>query len=127
MEELELHEKQEISNQNSLNALADQLILADHLVYKKYLAELQNYGMVTLSQEMLNVQNAADCIRMYQLKELTLKKGEDMFQKLSTVYYSSMAQGCSLAVMVDVPEEGSGANILSWHPGRSGQKEYGKP
>lgn len=111
MEELELHEKQEISNQNSLNALADQLILADHLVYKKYLAELQNYGMVTLSQEMLNVQNAADCIRMYQLKELTLKKGEDMFQKLSTVYYSSMAQGCSLAVMVDVPEEGSGANI----------------
>ena len=111
MEELELHEKQEISNQNSLNALADQLTLADHLVYKKYLAELQNYGMVTLSQEMLNVQNAADCIRMYQLKELTLKKGEDMFQKLSTVYYSSMAQGCSLAVMIDVPEENVGANI----------------
>ena len=67
--------------------------------------------MVTLSQEMLNVQNAADCIRMYQLKELTLKKGEDMFQKLSTVYYSSMAQGCSLAVMIDVPEENVGANI----------------
>ena len=80
-------------------------------MYKKYLAELQNYGMVTLSQEMLNVQNAADCIRMYQLKELTLKKGEDMFQKLSTVYYSSMAQGCSLAVMIDVPEENVGANI----------------
>ena len=34
-----------------------------------------------------------------------------MFQKLSTVYYSSMAQGCSLAVMIDVPEENVGANI----------------
>lgn len=109
--ELEALEKRQLSAQRSLNDLTDQLTLADHLVYKKYLAELQNYGMVTLSQEMLNVQNAADCIRMYQLKELTLKKGEDMFQKLSTVYYSSMAQGCSLAVMIDVPEENVGANI----------------
>lgn len=89
--ELEALEKRQLSAQRSLNDLTNQLTLADHLVYKKYLAELQNYGMVTLSQEMLNVQNAADCIRMYQLKELTLKKGEDMFQKLSTVYYSSMA------------------------------------
>lgn len=127
MEELELHEKQEISNQNSLNALADQLILADHLVYKKYLAELQNYGMVTLSQEMLNVQNAADCIRMYQLKELTLKKGEDMFQKLSTVYYSSMAQGVQLGCDGRCAGRGQRRKYLSWHPGRSGQKEYGKP
>ena len=109
--ELEALEKRQLSAQRSLNDLTNQLTLADHLVYKKYLAELQNYGMVTLSQEMLNVQNAADCIRMYQLKELTLKKGEDMFQKLSTVYYSSMAQGCSLAVMIDVPEENVGANI----------------
>ena len=89
--ELEALEKRQLSAQRSLNDLTNQLTLADHLVYKKYLAELQNYGMVTLSQEMLNVQNAADCIRMYQLKELTLKKGGDMFQKLSTVYYSSMA------------------------------------
>ena len=109
--ELEALEKRQLSAQRSLNDLTNQLTLADHLVYKKYLAELQNYGIVTLSQEMLNVQNAADCIRMYQLKELTLKKGEDMFQKLSTVYYSSMAQGCSLAVMIDVPEENVGANI----------------
>ena len=106
--ELEVHQ---LSAQRSLNALADQLTLADHLVYKKYLTELQNYGMVELSQKMLEVQDPAQCIRMFQLKKLTLKKGEDMFQKLSTVYYSSMAQGCSLAVMIDVPEENAGANI----------------
>lgn len=60
---------------------------------------------------MLDVQDPAQCIQLFQLQKLTLKKGEDMFQKLSTVYYSSMAQGCSLAVMIDVPDAGSGANI----------------
>lgn len=110
-DELEVLEKQQLSAQRSLNDLTDQLTLADHLVYKKYLTELQNYGMVELSQQMLEVQDPAQCIRMFQLKKLTLKKGEDMFQKLSTVYYSSMAQGCSLAVMIDVPEGNAGANI----------------
>lgn len=110
-DELEVLEKQQLSAQRSLNDLTDQLTLADHLVYKKYLTELQNYGMVELSQKMLEVQDPAQFIRMFQLKKLTLKKGEDMFQKLSTVYYSSMAQGCSLAVMIDVPEGNAGANI----------------
>ena len=109
--ELEVQRVQQLSVQRSLSDLTNQLTLADHLVYKKYLAELQNYGMVELSQQMLEVQNPARCIRMFQLKELTLKKSEDMFQKLSTVYYSSMAQGCSLAVMIDVPDEHNGANI----------------
>lgn len=110
-DELEVQQAQQLSAQRSLNDLTDQLTLADHLVYKKYLTELQNYGMVELSQKMLEVQDPTQCIRMFQLKKLTLKKGEDMFQKLSTVYYSSMAQGCSLAVMIDVPEGNAGANI----------------
>ena len=80
-------------------------------LYEKSASQGNMYGMVELSQQMLEVQNPARCIRMFQLKELTLKKGEDMFQKLSTVYYSSMAQGCSLAVMIDVPDEHNGANI----------------
>ena len=109
--ELEALEKRQLSAQRSLHDLINQLTLADHLVYKKYLTELQNYGMVELSQQMLKVQDPAQCIRLFQLQKLTLKKGEDMFQKLSTVYYSSMAQGCSLAVMIDVPEENVGANI----------------
>lgn len=109
--ELEVQQMQQFSAQRSLNDLTDQLTLADHLVYKKYLTELQNYGMVQLSPEMLKVQDPAQCIRMFQLQKLTLKKGEDMFQKLSTVYYSSMAQGCSLAVMIDAPEKNAGANI----------------
>lgn len=109
--EQELSRLEKISKQHSLDSLTNQLTLADHLVYKKYLTELQNYGMVALSQQMLKAQEPTECIQMYHLHELTLKKGEDMFQKLSTVYYSSMAQGCNLAVMIDVPDAGSGANI----------------
>ena len=59
-DELEVLEKQQLSAQRSLNDLTDQLTLADHLVYKKYLTELQNYGMVELSQQMLDVQDPAD-------------------------------------------------------------------
>ena len=55
------------------------------------------------------------------MKELTLKKGEDMLQKLSTVYHSSMALGCSLAVMIDVPADGAPADVylgVRQNPGR---------
>ena len=109
--ELDLRRKQEISGQQTLQTLADRLTLADHLVYKKYLTELRSYGLMPLSQEKLVAQDPMECIRMYQLKELTVKKGEDMFQKLSTVYYSSMALGCSLAVMVNVQDKNRGADI----------------
>ena len=109
--ELDLRRKQEISGQQTLQTLADRLTLADHLVYKKYLTELRSYGLMPLSQEKLVAQDPMECIRMYQLKELTVKKGEDMLQKLSTVYYSSMALGCSLAVMVNVQDKNRGADI----------------
>ena len=36
-DELEVLEKQQLSAQRSLHDLTDQLTLADHLVYKKYL------------------------------------------------------------------------------------------
>ena len=53
-DELEVLEKQQLSAQKSLNDLTDQLTLADHLVYKKYLTELQNYGMVDRKSTRLN-------------------------------------------------------------------------
>ena len=42
--ELEVQQAQQLSAQRSLHDLTDQLTLADHLVYKKYLTELQNYA-----------------------------------------------------------------------------------
>ena len=49
--EQELSRLEKISEQRSLDSLTNQLTIADHLVYKKYLTELQNYGMVALSQQ----------------------------------------------------------------------------
>lgn len=104
-----------------MEELANQLTLADHLVYKKYLPELQSYSLVEPSEEMKKTLDVKTCIKLFQMKELTLKKGEDMLQKLSTVYHSSMALGCSLAVMVDVPADGAPADIylgVRQNPGR---------
>lgn len=73
------------------------------------------------SEEMKKTLDVKTCIKLFQMKELTLKKGEDMLQKLSTVYHSSMALGCSLAVMIDVPADGAPADIylgVRQNPGR---------
>ena len=92
-------------------ALANQLTLADHLVYKKYLPELQDYLLVEPTEEFKKTLDPEKCIKMFHLEALTLKKGEDMLQKLSTVYHASMALGCGLAVLIDVSDEKAPANI----------------
>ena len=112
---------QDLSQRQSMEELANQLTLADHLVYKKYLPELQSYSLVEPSEEMKKTLDVKTCIKLFQMKELTLKNGEDMLQKLSTVYHSSMALGCSLAVMIDVPADGAPADIylgVRQNPGR---------
>lgn len=112
---------QDLSQRQSMEELANQLTLADHLVYKKYLPELQSYSLVEPSEEMKKTLDVKTCIKLFQMKELTLKKGKDMLQKLSTVYHSSMALGCSLAVMIDVPADGAPADIylgVRQNPGR---------
>ena len=112
---------QDLSQRQSMEELANQLTLADHLVHKKYLPELQSYSLVEPSEEMKKTLDVKTCIKLFQMKELTLKKGEDMLQKLSTVYHSSMALGCSLAVMIDVPADGAPADIylgVRQNPGR---------
>lgn len=112
---------QDLSQRQSMEELANQLTLADHLVYKKYLPELQSYSLVEPSEEMKKTLDVKTCIKLFQMKELTLKKGEDMLQKLSSVYHSSMALGCSLAVMIDVPADGAPADIylgVRQNPGR---------
>ena len=112
---------QDLSQRQAMEELANQLTLADHLVYKKYLPELQNYPLVEPSEEMKRMLDVKTCIKLFQMKELTLKKGEDMLQKLSTVYHSSMALGCSLAVMIDVPADGAPADVylgVRQNPGR---------
>ena len=89
----------------------DQLTLEDHLVYKKYLPDLQNYALVDPTEQMVGGKITDDYMKVFKLEELTVKQGEDQLQKLSTVYHSSMALGCSLAVLVSVKKSGAPASI----------------
>ena len=52
-----------------------------------------------------------NCIRLVKLEKLIQKKGEDVFQKLTTVYHASMSLGCNLVVMVDVASTNVPADI----------------
>lgn len=86
------------------------LVLAQHTVYKQYLDELDAYPLVEPSQRFLD-EEPQKCVRAFKLTRLTCKKGEDSFQKLSTVYHAAMSLGCSLFVMVDVPGPAAPADI----------------
>lgn len=55
-----------------------------------------------MSNKILLDEDLQSCVRAFHLKQLTCRKGEDIFQKLSTVYHAAMSLGCSLFVMVDV-------------------------
>lgn len=94
----------------SYEELTNALALAQHTVYKRYLPQLQHYPLVQPTEILLD-ENAKDCVRFFQLEELSCKKGEDIFQKLSTVYYASMSLGCSLIVMIDVEKIDAPAKI----------------
>lgn len=89
-------------DRRSLDELNGALKLAGHTVYKQYLNELSAYPLVAPNQLLLD-EDIQHCLRMFRLTKLSCKKGEDMFQKLSTVYHSAMSLGCSLFIMADVP------------------------
>lgn len=92
------------------NELQQAIVLAQHTVYKRYLQEIHTYPVMPRQTQVLD-EKTEDCIRMLQLKELTCKQGEDLLQKLSTVYYASMSLGCNLVVMVDVERISAPAKI----------------
>lgn len=94
----------------SYDELQAALTLAQHTVYKQYLTELSCYPLVQPNAVLLD-EEPQKCIRAFQLTELTCRKGEDIFQKLSTVYHASMSQGCSLFVMIDVESVKAPAKI----------------
>ncbi len=93
-----------------ISDLEQALSLAQHTVYKHYLSELSQYPLVKPSDALMD-ETPEKCLRFFQLKEFSCKKGEDIFQKLSTVYYSVMALGSSMIVMIDVDDARSPAKI----------------
>lgn len=90
--------------------LSKSIALAQYTVYKKYLNDLSLFPIVKPSQVFLD-ESAENCIRLVKLEELAIKKGEDIFQKLTTVYHACMSLGCNLVVMIDVERIDAPANI----------------
>ena len=102
-------DKDKIDDRN-YEELSVAIELAQHTVYKRFLEELSDYPLVDLDNEK-KAEDAKDCLRFLKLDELTCKKGEDNFQKLSTVYHAGMALGCSLAVMIDAKSNDAPVDI----------------
>lgn len=103
------NERDSIDKRN-YQEMSEMLALSQHVVYKKYLTELSEYYVVKPTEE-IRERSIEKSIRGVKLVEFTNKKGEDVFQKLSTVYNASMALGSSLYIMIDVKENNAPANI----------------
>lgn len=102
-----MSESLDIRNYSELN---NAIALAQHTVYKQYLSELGQYPVVQPSEILLD-DTAENCIRFFHLEELSCRRGEDIFQKLSTVYHASMSLGCNLIVLIDVEKIEAPAKI----------------
>ena len=99
----------ELDNRN-YDDLDHAITLAEHDIFKRYLPELHMYPLVPISEE-LRMDNAKDCIRLLKLKKFTHTKGEDILQKLSTVYHATMELECSLIILIDVKANNEPAEI----------------
>lgn len=100
----------EIIDERNYDELGSAIALAKHTVYKNYRTELEQYPLIAPTPILLD-EDAGRCLRFIRLEEFTKKKGEDMIQKLSTVYHASMSLECNLIVMVDVERIGAPAKI----------------
>lgn len=102
--------KKDNIDKRNYQEMSEMLALSQHVMYKKYLTELSEYYVVKPTEEIIE-RSIEKSIRGIKLVEFTNKKGEDIFQKLSTVYNASMALGSSLYIMIDVKENNAPVNI----------------
>lgn len=94
-------------NENELTAAIE---IVQHTVYKKYLHDLDRYPLLQPPQTLLD-DTPKDCLRCFRIDEFNYKKGEDIHQKLSTVYNASMALGCTLLLIIDAKSLDAPADI----------------
>ena len=105
-----MNNKREIPRLSQEEELDYSLQLAQYTVYKRYLPDMCRYPVAEPDPIFLT-QKSSECIGMYKLNKLVCKEGEDILQKLSTVYYASMSLGSNLAVIIDVNRHDAPADI----------------
>ena len=110
MDNIDDKEKMAQLDNRNYSELEKAITIAQHDIFKNYLPELSQYPLVEPSASLL-ADTAKQCSHFLQLKKLTRINGEDIFQKLSTVYHAAMELNCSLIVLINVRKDGAPTDI----------------
>ena len=86
------------------------LELAEHTIYRHYLNELTMYPAAEPSHN-LTAEKTENNTAFCKVSKFVRRSGEDILQKLVTVYNATMALGSSLIIMIDVNKKDAPANI----------------
>ena len=86
------------------------LELAEHTIYRHYLNELTMYPAAEPSHN-LTAEKTENNTAFCKVSKFVRRSGEDILQKLVTVYNATMALGSSLIIMIDVNNKDAPANI----------------
>ena len=82
--------------------LTDAIEKTQYTVFKSYIDELCDMQVIAPDRDITEPKTE-DYIRLLKLKKLTRQKGEDIMQKLTTIYNTVLSIGASLVVMIDDP------------------------
>lgn len=107
--------------------LIEALERADLIVHKKYLAQLQNYDIVPVSEELKN-RELNDIARFYKLEQFTYDKTENTRDKLVSVFQSVASVGASVIILINGIKNGIeyyiGVRSLNKNPAKAHEALY---
>lgn len=99
---MSIEETKEIDNRN-YTALEESIAYASYILYKDYFHELSEFpvsDMLTIHHEFAH-KTVEESVKLLKLSKVTCEKGEDLLQKLSTVYNSACSEQVNLLVLLD--------------------------
>lgn len=107
--------------------LIEALERADLIVHKKYLAQLQSYDIVPVSEELKN-RELNDIARFYKLEQFTYDKTENTRDKLVSVFQSVASVGASVIILINGIKNGIeyyiGVRSLNKNPAKAHEALY---
>lgn len=91
------------SKPESLHMLDDSLNKAKQLVFKSFYDYLNNYDIepLKMSDYMLNEIKPSDLMSLLKIKKITMKKNEEVTQKLTNVFNSIIGDDVKIVFLID--------------------------
>lgn len=107
--------------------LIEALERADLIVHKKYLAQLQNYDIVPVSEELKN-RELNDIARFYKLEQFAYDKTENTRDKLVSVFQAVASVDASVILLINGMKNGIeyyiGVRSLNKNPAKAHEVLY---